>query len=265
VTPTRSFQGRIIWVTGAGRGIGRATATLLTQRGATVLATARSLADLQSLQDALGSAIEVCPGDVTDPAAMQAIVDAAIAKHGHLDGLVNNAGVMAPVGPLASADPTAWQHCLSVNLMGAVHTLRAALPYLRRTQGAVVNLSSGAAVQAVPHLSAYGVSKAALDHLTRIVAAEEAAHGVRINALYPGVVNTTMQTRARDLSREQAGPALHDALHAYSTQSLLQPPERPAAAILWLLGRWSVPRTGLLLDLDAPGTWSAVRRDVLGQ
>jgi len=190
--------GRVALVTGAGSGIGRATAELLTAAGAHVVATdidagaaAATAADIAGEGGSAGGRSL----DVRDTAAVDAAVDAVVADHGRLDVLVNAAGVMhmATVAELADDDLDA---VLDTNLKGAFRLARAVVPHMTaRGSGSIVNVASTAIDVARPGLFAYAASKAALVQLTRVLAVELGPAGVRVNAVAPGWVPTGMTGR----------------------------------------------------------------------
>lgn len=193
---TRDFEGRSILVTGATSGMGHATARLLAGRGAKVAIAGRRadrLAALARELNAAGSEALELPGDVCDEAACGRWVEEAAARFGGLDGLVNAAGVLSP-GSAADTTSDGWDRIMDTNLRAVFVLTRAAIPHLVRTKGAVVNLSSVGGLRPYPNLLAYCVSKAALDHLTRCTALDLAPHGVRVNAVNPGVVVTELHT-----------------------------------------------------------------------
>lgn len=198
---TTPLAGKVAFVTGAARGIGRATALELARRGATVVAGVRRLetaGDLEAQLLALtpGSSVVAC--DVTSYAVVDAALDAAVGLHGGLDILVNNAGVIEPIARLDSVDPAEWAASITVNLVGALYACRAALPHLlARGGGAIVNVSSGAASRPLEGWSAYCAGKAGLAMLTRSLHLELGERGIRAFGLRPGVVDTDMQAVIR--------------------------------------------------------------------
>lgn len=185
----------IALVTGAKGGIGAATAIALAEAGATVIVTARKLADAEAtaVRCAEGRAIAVSC-DVSDAASVEAAVKEATARVGAPTLLVNNAGTVQPIGLLHETDPAAWAASVNANLVGAVAVIRAVLPaMLARGGGAIVNLSSGAAHRPMEGWSAYCAGKAGLAMVTRSVALEYGARGIRAFGFAPGVVDTDMQ------------------------------------------------------------------------
>ncbi len=196
------LHGHVALVTGASRGIGRATALMLARLGASVALLARSADELaataQQIEAGGGQALALA-ADVASHGDVLAALSQTTAALGPVDLLINNAALM-PMGALATGDPAEWRYALEVNLLGPYELLRAALPgMLSRGWGRVVNVSSKVAVMnQLTNRSAYVTSKAALDRLTLAAAAELAGTGVTINAVYPGVTDTAMQAQLRD-------------------------------------------------------------------
>src|ERR1700682_83724 len=195
-------------VTGASRGFGRALTAALLDRGWTVVVDARRTAELDAAVSALKSPrLIAIAGDVTDPAHRAALIVAAI-DAGPLRLLVNNASRLGPSPQPALADYLAadLREVYSVNVFAPLALIQAALPALSHNDGVIVNLTSDAAVEAYQGWGGYGSSKAALDHLSAILAAETAA--VRVYAFDPGDMRTEMHQAAfpgEDIS-ERAGP-----------------------------------------------------------
>ncbi|MEI7771560.1 MAG: SDR family oxidoreductase [Chloroflexales bacterium] len=194
------LDGKIALVTGAARGIGRATALELARCGAQVVAGVRRAADAEALAAdlaAIGPGHLARPCDVSSYDQVAATVAAAHAQFGRLDVLVNNAGVIAPERLLAEVDPALWAENITVNLVGAMHACRAALPALLASGGTIINLSSGAASRPLEGWSAYCASKAGLAMLTQSLHLEYGPAGLRAYGLRPGVVDTAMQVAIR--------------------------------------------------------------------
>ena len=186
---TASFAGRVALVTGGGTGIGRTTALRLAEHGASVLITGRRAQPLQHTAK-LATTIAAMAADVGDEHAAGRLVQAAIDRWGRLDVLINNAGAFA-AAPLAEVTVPTLAHLHQVNVVAPTLLARTALPHLRHSRGAVVNVSSTFGHRPAPPGAAhYGASKAALEALTQSWAVELAPAGIRVNAVAPGPTET---------------------------------------------------------------------------
>jgi NAD(P)-dependent dehydrogenase (short-subunit alcohol dehydrogenase family) len=194
--PPVRLDGQVALVTGASRGIGRAIALALSEARAAVAVCARSHDDVtrvaEEIADRNGHAVAVrC--DLTHRHEVEDMATRVEAALGPVDLLVNNAAQPGPIGPLAAADPDQWWQTLEVNVRGPLYCARAVLPgMLSRGYGRIVNVSSGAAFEPWPMLSAYVASKAALYRLSESIAAETRGQGVAVFAISPGLVRTAM-------------------------------------------------------------------------
>ncbi len=218
------LDGKVVLVTGASRGIGAAASTALAQAGAAVMLLARDGQRAETVaQDILRAggkaAARAC--DVSDYAAMQTAVAATVEKFGRLDVLVNNAGVIEPITSIADSDPAAWARNIEINLTGAYYAIRAVLPgMIASGGGTIVNVSSGAAMRPLEGWSAYCSGKAGLAMLTRAIALEHAAQGIRVFGFQPGTTDTDMQVLIRasgvnqisQIPREKLTPVAHPAV-----------------------------------------------------
>jgi NAD(P)-dependent dehydrogenase (short-subunit alcohol dehydrogenase family) len=193
------LTGKKAFVTGASRGIGQVIAVALARAGADLALVARSeegLAETASRIAALGREAAVIPADVTQQDAVERATAAAIGRLGHVDIVVNNAGGSNFAVPFLDLRLPGWDKILRLNLTSAVYVCHALGPHLvERGHGSVINVASMAGLMASPLLAPYGAAKAGLISLTKTLAAEWAAHGVRVNALCPGWTAT-------DLNRE---------------------------------------------------------------
>jgi NAD(P)-dependent dehydrogenase (short-subunit alcohol dehydrogenase family) len=194
------LSGRIAVVTGASRGIGYAAALALAEAGAHVYAVARTVGGLEELDDAIrkaGGSATLVPADLKDFAAIDRLGAALYERHGRLDMLLGNAGLLGTVTPLAHLEPKVWDDVMAVNVTANWRLIRSLDPLLRRSDaGRAVFVSSGAAHGAHAYWGAYAVSKAALEMLARTYAAEVRQSSVRVNLLDPGVVRTHMRAQA---------------------------------------------------------------------
>jgi NAD(P)-dependent dehydrogenase (short-subunit alcohol dehydrogenase family) len=189
------MTGRVVVVTGGTRGIGRALAEGFLCAGARVVVASRKADACEETEEHLrglgGEAIGV-PTHLGDLGALSALVERAVAAFGGIDVVVNNAA-NALAQPVGEYTPEAWAKSLDVNLRGPVFLAQAALPYLKRSRrAAVLSVISGAAFLFSSRVSLYGIGKAGLMAATRSMAAELAPHGIRVNALSPGTVETDM-------------------------------------------------------------------------
>ncbi|MBM3457976.1 MAG: SDR family oxidoreductase [Armatimonadetes bacterium] len=191
----REIRGCVALVTGASRGIGRAVALALAERGCEVALVARTeagLAETAALCREQGVRAEAVACDLLDPASVGAAVEAVTARLGRLDILVNNAGVLI-TGPTAEGDPDAWDRMLEVNLLAAMRFTRLALPHLiAGGKGAVILLSSLAGRYTGAGMSAYCASKHGMMGFAGCLFDEVRDHGVKVCAICPGWVNTDM-------------------------------------------------------------------------
>jgi NAD(P)-dependent dehydrogenase (short-subunit alcohol dehydrogenase family) len=202
MTSMDSLKDKIAIVTGGSSGIGRATALALAAAGAKVLITGRRAAALDEVTAGQQNITGIV-ADVSRPEDAERSVAAAVEKWGGLDILVNNAGAGA-IMPLAEATADRINEIFAVNVVGPSLLARAALPHLRHSKGAIVNISSTFGHKAGAGLSHYAASKAALEHLTRCWALELAGDGIRVNAVAAGPTESGALTGMMGLSAEQA-------------------------------------------------------------
>jgi NAD(P)-dependent dehydrogenase (short-subunit alcohol dehydrogenase family) len=185
-------------ITGASSGIGRATALKLAGDGFLVVAVGRdegALSDVCGEIERAGAKAVPLAADVTSADGPARIVDRALAAGGGIDALVNAAGIIAS-GGVVETDDAGWDAMMDVNVRAPFRLIRQSAASLAERRGAVVNVSSVAGTRAFPGVLAYCVSKAAIDQLTRCAALDLAPHGVRVNAVNPGVVVTNLHRRS---------------------------------------------------------------------
>jgi L-xylulose reductase len=234
-----SFAGQRALVTGAGKGIGRAIAQFLAQRGAYVVALSRSSNDLESLQAEIGC--ESLVADLADAAAARKAAEAAGAIH----LLVNNAGISIPQSFLDTT-PEAFDRTLAVNVRAAmiVSQVVAAGMIARKQGGAIVNVSSQASMVGLADHAAYCASKGALDQLTRVMALELGPHGIRVNAVNPTVTLTPMGEMA------WSDPTKRAAMLAKIPLGRFASPADVAQAVAYLLSTQAGIIHGAMVPVD---------------
>lgn len=252
------FRGRIVLVTGASSGIGRATAQALGAEGARVVAAGRRAGRLgetvAAIRSAGGDAIAAA-GDVRDEAVCRSWVETAVATFGGLDGLVNAAGVIGS-GGLMQTDATEWDRLMSSNLR-SIHLLtRAAVPELVKRPGSVVNVSSVAGLRPYPGLLAYCVSKAGVDMFTHCAALDLAPQGVRVNAVNPGVVVTELHTVSNAIPDYAAFLERSKTTHPLGRVGNA---EEIAALVLFLLSDEASWITGVTYSIDGGRALASAR------
>jgi NAD(P)-dependent dehydrogenase (short-subunit alcohol dehydrogenase family) len=234
------FDGLVAAVTGGASGIGAAVAAELAAHGARVA--------VLDLQDPDGERYLALRADVTDDASVRAAVARVVAEFGRLDVLVNNAGIGAQ-GSVADNDDAEWFRVLDVNLLGMVRTSRAALPALRESPAAaIVNMGSIAATAGLPQRALYSASKGAVLALTRAMAADHLAEGIRVNCVHPGTADTPWIGRLLD--RAEDPQAERAALEARQPHGRLVTPEEVAGAVAYLASPRSGSTTGTGIAVD---------------
>lgn len=240
-------------VTGASLGLGHAIARACLRVGAHVFLCARDKQAIEAVRAEFAnefgaSRVFAMDADVSEPAAVQALVDAACQRLPNLVGIVNNAGVLGPKGSLDSVDSTEWMRTVHINLFGTALCCQAVLPVLRRAKyGKIVNLSGGGATAPMPRLSAYAASKAAVVRLTETLAVEYADHHIDVNAVAPGALNTRMLREVLEAGPERVGKAYYDRSVRQNSEGGASM-DRAADLCVFLLSRQSDGITGKLIS-----------------
>ena len=237
-------------VTGGGRGFGRAIAETLAGLGASVVVASRNAPELDEVASAIkksGGKALAQTADVADERQVEELVLAAERWVGPPTILVNNAGVLEPMSPLAETSTTSWLKNIATNVGGTYLVTRAVLPgMLDRDFGRIVNISSGAADRALAGWSAYCAAKAAVDQLTRVLALELDGSGVTVTAFHPGSMETAMQEKIRGTSTAEF-PA-GDEFRERHRQGLVKDPHDPAKLVAYLCLP-ATARNGAVLEI----------------
>jgi NAD(P)-dependent dehydrogenase (short-subunit alcohol dehydrogenase family) len=241
------LEGRRIAVTGAGRGLGRAIALAAAGEGAAVGLigrTPRSLEETAAEGRALGVLAQTAAADVADPGAVESALDRLVEGLGGLDGLVTAAAVDCAWASTGEMELSEWDRTIAVNLSGAFYCCRFALPHLVAAEaGAIVSITSVAGHRAWAEDVAYNASKSGVEMLTRTIAVEYAARGVRANCLAPGVIDAGMTADLPDEAERERLRRLHPAGRFGRADEV-------AEAAVWLLSDAASFTTGATLCVD---------------
>ncbi len=239
-TTQKELTGKIALVTGAGKGIGAAIAAKLAAMGATTLLLGRTLANLDSTAADIsksGGTARAIRCDVSDLKSVEAASAEVEGTFGHLDILINNAGVGGFGGPLHQMPPDSWDNILNTNLRGVYYCIRTFAPMMIRDRaGHIINISSMAGKNALPNGAAYAASKWGLNGLTYSVAEELRAYNIRVSVICPGSVDTELSPHAGKDASKMLQPAdvahivamlVTQAPNSFASEILLRPTLKP--------------------------------------
>ncbi len=249
VTPMGSLDGKVAIVTGAANGIGRASALVFSREGASVV-----VADIdeegghhtEALIIAAGGQASFFRTDVSAKDEVAAMVGHAVDTYGRLDCAHNNAGIAAPLAPLADYPDDGWDRTIAVMLTGVYHCLKAEIPaMLEGGGGAIVNTASGVGLVGYPHQAAYTASKHGVIGLTKVAALDYGSRGVRVNAICPGTARTPMVDRA--IAHD---PSIGDHLKALHPIGRIAEASEIAEAAVWLCSPAASFVLGVALPVD---------------
>jgi NAD(P)-dependent dehydrogenase (short-subunit alcohol dehydrogenase family) len=258
----RTLDGKVAFVTGGGRGIGRVSALALARGGAAVAVAARTRDEVVAVArevEALGGRAAAVSIDVTDEASVRAAVAAATEALGPIGVLVNNAGI-APSASFEKTDLALWSKAIGVNLTGTYLVSHEVLPGMAsRGWGRVVNVASIAGKVGFPYVSAYCASKHGVVGLTRALALEYAKKGVTVNAVCPGYVDTQMTREAVERIQSKTGLSADKArghLEGANPQGRMLDEQEVARLVLFLAEPGSHGINGQAINLDGGGVTS---------
>ena len=220
---------------------------LLKDPNTKVVVVARTQAPLEALTNKYGSdRVDFVVGDITDSSTSEKAVELAISKFGQLNSIIANAGVLEPVGPIESTSVDDWKRLYDINLFAVVELIKHSLPHLKKANGKVIAVSSGAATKAYSGWYAYGSSKAALNHLILSLASDE--KDVQAISIAPGVVDTEMQTDIREKFGKNMTPeGLQRFVDLHENRQLASPEEPGTVYAKLALQGWSEDLNGKFL------------------
>jgi NAD(P)-dependent dehydrogenase (short-subunit alcohol dehydrogenase family) len=248
-----NFTDKVVLITGAGNGIGRATALAFAQQQAKVVVSDINHHDgEQTMAQIIRMGGTACfiPCDVTQDGDVKALVDGTIAAYGQLDIAFNNAGIEIEQTKLADGDEAIYDKIMEVNVKGVWRCMKYQIPaLLKQSSSVIVNTASVAGLGAAPKMSIYSASKHAVIGLTKSAAVEYAKKGLRVNAVCPAVIDTEMFRRAA-----QGDPKKADYARALHPVGRIGQPEEVAAAVLYLSSPLAGFTTGVALAVDGGST-----------
>lgn len=248
-----SLQGRVALITGAGSGIGKATAELFSRAGAKVGLLGPNTDELKTAQDEVPGDTCILKADVSSPTEMERAIAELIQKFERLDIVIANAGINGVWAPLESLEPEEWDQTIGVNLTGAFLTMKYAVPHLRETRGnVIINASiNGTRVFSNCGATAYACSKAAQVALAKMAALELSRYGIRVNVVCPGSVATPIHSKTvqRELESVSA-PVEYPEGTVPLTHGQVASPSEVARLMLFLASRAARHITGTEIWID---------------
>ena len=240
-----SLSGKVALITGGSRGIGFATAKIMSENGATVIITGKDSERLAKSVLKISNSIGIV-ADIRKTDEVKNVVSKTIEKFGKLDILVNNAGIFPKIKQLHEIDEDEWNEVLDVNLTGQFRFTKETIPHLQKTSGSIINISSDAGLKAYQgfNADAYSATKAALIILTKCWALEYAKYKIRVNCICPGVVDTDMTKPFLKTQQDK------DFMNNEHPIGRIGKPEEIAKAIMYFVSDDASWTTGAILAVD---------------
>jgi NAD(P)-dependent dehydrogenase (short-subunit alcohol dehydrogenase family) len=263
------LSGQVAIVTGATRGIGRALSVSLAAAGATVVGTARGPEPAAALCDELGAAFTFVQADAGRWDDCQRVAAAALEQHGRIDILINNAGTSLPQVRIDELSEDEWRAVSGPTLDGPLFMSRAVLPTMREQRGGgIITVASGAGIQGLATMGSYGMSKAAVIQLARVIAVENMEFGVRANALIVGAVATELSlaslvARGHDMLGDAWAPPVPNGSGS-AMDAMMIPPENLANAVLMLCSPEAREINGAVIAVDRGFSAGAYNSALIG-
>ncbi|KAF0215239.1 MAG: short-chain [Geobacteraceae bacterium] len=232
------LKGKVALVTGAGRGLGRASAIAMAHEGADLVIVSRTPAELEETARVImdgGGTVVILEADVGRSAEVRQMVDTAVETFGSIDILMNNAAIIGPLKHLYEVEEGEWDRAFAINLKAAFLLSKEVIPHMiRQGSGKIINVTTGMGEIVMPPFGTYSVTKAGLIHLTRIMAEELKVYNIRVNGLDPAVMDTGMQEEIRGFGPAVLGEEVFERFLAMKERGELLSPDRVARLAVFL-------------------------------
>lgn len=242
------LEGKVAIITGAGRGLGRASAIAMAGEGASVVILSRHTEQLMETSTLINNPrVLAVKADVSNEADVKNTVSQTIERFGRIDILMNNAAILGPICPLDEVKPQAWDRTFEINAKGAFMFAREVIPHMKKLgSGKIINVTSGFGEMVMPLFGVYSMTKAALIHMTRLLAEELAPDHIDTNGLDPGVMDTKMQEMIRDLGPKVVGEMVYTEFNSMYESGYLSHPAEVARLAVFLASPDSDGITGIV-------------------
>lgn len=242
------LKGKVAIVTGAGRGLGRASSIEMAKEGASLIILSRTLSELRETAKTIidsGGDVLYLKADISKPNDIERVVETAVKNFRVIDILMNNAAIVGPVSPVFLIDEKDWNEVIDINLRGPYLLSKAVVPLMiKQGRGKIINVTSGLGGIVMPFFGVYSVSKAGLIHLTKIMSEELEQYYIQVNGLDPGVMDTRMQEEIRNLGPGVLGNEVYNEFLSMKERGILKLPEKVARLAVFLASEGSDSVTG---------------------